>query len=96
MIDLFAWGTPIERERRTRIRLTVWAYAYEILSAPLATDAEFDTLAATSNVDILTGRLDDWWYDNFTPYSGAWIHQHPELDRVAALVQSIRARNADR
>lgn len=87
--DLFGWGTPIERERRIRIRLCVAAYAYEIAGAPLIDDAAFDALAMQSNVTIQTGRHDAWWSQCFKPYTGSWIHSHPELTRVAQLYMRI-------
>ncbi len=37
-----AWGTPAEVERRRRILLALWAYAYEC-GDPLVEDAEYDS-----------------------------------------------------
>lgn len=85
MIDLFKWGTPVEVERRRRIRLTLWAYAYEMMSAPLVSDERFDAEARKSDPDIKTGHLDDWWKACFNPSTGIWIHMHPELAKVKAL-----------
>lgn len=82
MIDLFAWGNPIEIERKRRINLTLWAYAYEIMDTPLADDSLFDAECRLSDPSIDTGRLDDWWRACFNPSTGMWIHTHPELDRV--------------
>lgn len=80
--DLFGWGTRIERERRTRIRLCVAAYAYEVASAPVMSDAAFDALARQSDVTVQTGRYDEWWRATFQPYTGSWIHTHPDLTGV--------------
>lgn len=52
--DLFAWGSRIEQERHTRIKLSVLAYAYEIAGDPLASDAEFDALALSSDPTMQT------------------------------------------
>lgn len=82
MLDLFAWGTPIEVERRRRIRLTLWAYAYEIENNPLVTDSIFDSEALKSDPSIDTGHLDDWWRECFNPSTGMWVHKHPELQKV--------------
>lgn len=81
--DLFGWGTGVEIERRIRIKLTLWAYAYEVHNVSLVSDAEYDAMARRSDPTIRTGRLDDWWRDNFTPDSGMWVLQHPELHLVA-------------
>jgi hypothetical protein len=84
--DLFArWGTPIERERWRRISLCVWAYAYELLSAPMVHDDHYDMIARQSNPTLITGRYDDWWRETFAPHTGQWIHSHPDLTGVAAL-----------
>ena len=87
MIDLFKWGTPVEVERRRRIRLTLWAYAYEIADTPLVADHVFDHEAGKSDPSIETGHLDDWWRACFNPSTGIWVHMHPELQKVRALYE---------
>ena len=89
MIDLFAWGTPVEVERRRRIQLSLWAYAYEIKDTLLVDDHIFDAVARQSDITIRTGRLDEWWAKNFHPDTGVWIHDHPELDRLAARYSTL-------
>ena len=37
-----AWGSPVEVERKRRINLALWAYAYEVQDDPLVDDATFD------------------------------------------------------
>ena len=93
MIDLFrtSWGDWIEVERRTRIKLCVAAYAYEIDQHPILTDAQFDALAMSSNRNIRTGRFDLWWRQTFQPYTGSWIHSHPDLEGVRRLTDSLAA-----
>lgn len=88
--SLLGWGTPVEVERRRRIRLCLAAYAYEVLDAPIMTDAAFDALARQSDSTIRTGRLDDWWAEAFEPHTGQWILSHPELTRVARLYDRLR------
>lgn len=83
------WGTPVEIERRIRIRLSLWAYAYEIKNAPLVSDGLFDAYAYCSNKEIITGRFDAWWKMFFTPYTGSWIHTHPDLIGVERLYQRL-------
>jgi len=88
---LLNWGNPVEVERRRRIRLSVWAYAYEVASTPLVSDARFDAEAAQSDPTIETGHLDDWWRVCFTPHTGMWILSHPELSAVAQKFQTLRS-----
>jgi hypothetical protein len=92
--DIFGWGSRTEVERRRRIRLSVWAYAYEIANAPLVDDARFDAEAYASNPQIFTGRLDIWWMQHFRPFTGQWINWHPELPRVALLYTRYAERAA--
>lgn len=87
--DLFAWGRPSEVERRTRIRLCVAAYAYEIASVPLMDDAQYDRLAAQSDRTVMTGQWDAWWNAQFEPHTGQWIHTHPDLTGVARLYRRL-------
>jgi hypothetical protein len=89
--DLFwqPWGTPVEIERRRRIRLSVWAYAYEIVGEPIVEDWRFDIEAYASDPTIITGRLDDWWRASFQPFTGQWIHSHPETDRLTRLYRRL-------
>lgn len=87
--SLFGWGSPVEIERRNRIRLCLYAYAYECTSHELVTDAEFDALAYSINPATSTGFMDEWWRTEFKPYTGAWIHNHPDLDGMKRLFQRV-------
>ena len=92
MINLFSHRTRTEVERWRRIKLTVWAYAYEIANDPIATDEQFDVLARQIDVSIPTGRddLDDWWRQNFQPHTGMWIHNHPEKHLARKIYERFR------
>ncbi len=81
------WGSRVERERRNRIRLAVYAYAYELRDESLVTDHEFDQLARIIDPTVTTGNaaLDHFFATRFTPDSGMWIHQHPALDGIATI-----------
>lgn len=91
------WGTPVEVERRNRIRLTVAAYAYEMMDDLLMCDGEFDSLALKINPEISTEHevLDEFFRTHFAPHTGQWIHAHPELDKVDALYHKIKAWQED-
>lgn len=82
-----SWGSPVERERRNRIRLTVAAYAYEVESHSVITDAEFDDLSLEINPSTSTGNnvVDDFFRRKFNPCTGMWVHDHPELDGIKRL-----------
>lgn len=73
------WGSPVEVERRRRIRLAVAAYAYEFLNKPVMSDSEFDREMYLVDLNQTTDNpeMDQWFKDNFVTYSGMWIHSHP-------------------
>ena len=79
------WGLPIEVETRNRIRLAVAAYAYEFCGESIMTDHDFDLLSRTIDPFMETGRpeLDEFFRTKFHADTGQWIHDHPELDKVA-------------
>lgn len=74
------WGSPVEVERRNRIRLSVWAYAYEVLDDPLVSDELFDTVAAQIDPTMPTGSktLDAFFKAEFSPSTGMWVRKHPD------------------
>ncbi len=81
------WGTPVEVERRNRIRLSVAAYAYEFEDAPVMDDGAFDDLAAAICPSVTTGDvvLDEFWFRQFSCGTGMWIRAHPMLDGIRRL-----------
>lgn len=78
------WGSPVEREVKRRIGLSVAAYAYEIADTPICSDGTFDWLAAQINPKQGTCHpiVDEFFAHNFSPMTGMWIHQHPELEGI--------------
>jgi hypothetical protein len=90
--DLFADElrlSPIEIERRRRIRVSLFAYAYEVKDNPLVSDSYFDKLCLEIKPAVGTGKLklDKFFKNVFEPHTGQWIHKHPELNKVAALYE---------
>lgn len=81
------WGSPVERERKRRINLALWAYAYEFQNDSLVDDATFDAESLKVDLTIDTGnaKLDAFFKEHFKPDTGMWITKHPELDRIAML-----------
>lgn len=75
------WGTDEEVERRNRVRLSVWAYAYELQNDTLASDEAFDKLALLIRPEVSTGnkKLDRFFRTHFDPSTGMWVRKHPDL-----------------
>lgn len=86
---------PVRRmkEIRNRIRLSIYAYAYEIKNESLISDGEFDKMALEIEPDIMTSneKLDKFFFEEFNPSTGQWIHKHPELEKVAKLYDKYYA-----
>lgn len=80
--------TPCEVETRRRIRIAIAAYAYEITANNTMTDQEYDSesliLQKNLHIDTTRPHLDKWFRENFEPDTGMWIHNHPELDKLAS------------
>lgn len=87
--------TAWEIERRRRIIVSVWAYAYEFRNDSMVEDHVFDSQSymLAANLRIDTDRLDlDYWFRGaFDPSTGMWIHKHPELDKIAKLYERLRS-----
>jgi hypothetical protein len=80
----------VDAETRLRIRVALYAYTYEYEAVSLVSDAEFDDLCSQINLDIDTRRsdLDKWFREHFTPYTGQWIHNHPELHKLKQIYEA--------
>lgn len=76
-----------EVERRNRIRLSVFAYAYEFENESLISDGEYDKLSYLIKPERSTGhkKLDTFFRKHFQPDTGMWIRIHPELDGIRSL-----------
>ena len=81
-LDKFFDDNDLSTERRNRIRLSVAAYAYEVHDNPIISDAEFDALADKINVQVVTDNemMDDFFREHFSPFTGQWIHKHPNKE----------------
>lgn len=81
----------ISKERRRRIRVSIWAYAYEIEHNPLVDDATYDRESYLIDVSIPTGHeiLDQFFKDKFSPDTGMWIEEHPELEKLRERYQKV-------
>jgi hypothetical protein len=84
-----SWGSPIEIERRRRIKASIAAYAYEFLADSIMEDHEFDQLCLEIDTQINTGnrKLDTFFKNEFNPATGYWVHQHPEKEKLKDLYE---------
>jgi hypothetical protein len=84
-----SWGSPIEIERRCRIKASIAAYAYEFLADSIMEDHEFDQLCLEIDIQINTGnrKLDTFFKKEFNPATGYWVHQHPEKEKLKDLYE---------
>ena len=83
------WGSPIEKEVRARILLSVAAYAYEYKSDSIMSDGEYDSLSLKINKDMKTGndKMDKFFKTKFDPDTGQWIHAHPERNKIEKIYE---------
>lgn len=84
LAPLEKWASLAEIETRRRIHAVVGAYAYEIADNPIMSDRQWDALAQSIQPKVPTYHLllDEFFVAFFSPMTGLWIHDHPELDRV--------------
>ena len=79
----------INQEIRNRIKISVAAYAYEYLEAPIMSDGDFDALSQLIDTKKKTGneKLDKFFEKHFVADSGMWIHKHPEKEKLKYLYE---------
>jgi len=74
----------VELETHNRIKVLLWAYAYEMVNKPLVDDATFDKVCASIDLSINTTNkeMDEWFLKHFVPYTGQWIHSLPNKELI--------------
>lgn len=72
----------IERDRRNVI--SVATFASEIADTPIWRPSQWSYHAEKIDREIGTGHpvLDEFFRYQFSPMSGVWIHEHPELATI--------------
>jgi len=86
-------------ETRTRIKVAVAAYAYEVMDDPIMSDAEFDRLARAIRPSVMTGNFacDMFFATAFDPSTGSWVRSHPGYGKLHGLyLMTKRATEAAR
>lgn len=88
------WGSAIEVERRNRIMVSVWAYAYEIMNESLVSDAVYDQTCRSICPFISTGNnvMDAFFLNEFDPSTGVWIYKHPQIEGIYGVYSKITGR----
>lgn len=81
--------TEVEEERRRRILLSVWAYAYEFEADSIVSDGKFDKESELVNPQIVTGNklMDKFFKTKFDSCTGMWIYKHPERQKIKELYE---------
>lgn len=84
-------------QRRLRIRASLAAYAYEYKADSIMTDDEFDEICKKIDPSITTGNpvMDKFFQTEFSPDTGMWIRDHPQLDRIMAMYFIYKNPNKD-
>lgn len=84
----------VDDERRRRVRLALWAFAYELMDNPLVDDALFDAecykVDLSISCDYPGHAYDSWWRERFQPHTGQWIRSHPNLAGMSKLYHRVR------
>jgi len=80
-----------EIQKRKRINVALWAYAYEFHDNPIVDDGKFDSVCAEVDLDIDTDnkKMDRWFRKNFSPDTGQWIHDHPCIKGIKKIYERL-------
>lgn len=83
--------SQVEIETHRRIKLAIWAYAYEFENRSIVSDAQFDVESYLVDLNVRTARpdMDLFFICEFKPHTGQWIHRHPELERIKQLYKEF-------
>lgn len=67
------------KQTRLRIKVSIAAYAYEVLNESIMSDGDYDRLAKRIDPAKLTGNavMDEFFRKHYAPHTGLWIHNHP-------------------
>ena len=81
--------TSVERQRWVRIRLSLAAYAYELLNESIMSDPDYDRMCLEVDTSISTGnrKLDNFFKKHFSPATGMWVRDHPEKGKLRAILK---------
>ena len=80
-----------DEEKKRRIQVVLWAYAYEIENDSLVSDFVFDATGLEIDLSIDTDdpEMDKWFREHFDPNTGMWVWKYPRLDRLKGTYDGI-------
>ncbi len=81
----------LEIEKRKRINVALYAYAYEIMGHSLVSDEKYDTISLGIRPKLPTNYpiMDNFFKNEFSPDTGMWIYKHPELEKIAQIYSRL-------
>ncbi len=87
----------MEVEKRRRINVALWAYAYELMDDPIVDDGMFDMVCKQIDLKRATdnAKMDIWFIENFSSDTGQWIHAHPDLKGLGRIYRSLKGKHAN-
>jgi len=79
-------------ERKKRMNVLLWAYAYEMRDDSLVDDFHFDRVCYEIDLSIDTDRpdLDEWFRKEFDPCTGSWIRSYPDLEKIMDIYDRVK------
>lgn len=80
-----------DEEKKRRIQVVMWAYAYEIENDSLVSDFVYDDTCRKIDLSVDTDdpEMDAWFREHFFPDSGMWVYKHPHFDRLKVTYDGI-------
>ena len=81
----------VNEEIKNRIRLSLFAYAYEFDNESLVPDHIYDRLSKEIRPEVNTGHtvMDKFFKEDFDPDTGMWVGEHPEFDKLVDLYERL-------
>lgn len=81
----------MEIEKRHRINVALWAYAYEVMDDPLVSDEKYDEVCREINPSISTGNviMDEFFRNEFDSSTGMWIYKHPNIEGLRQIYSKL-------
>lgn len=81
-------------QKRKRINVALWSYAYEVMDDPLVSDSVYDSACKEIDASIPTDNIemDGFFRGEFNPSTGMWIYKHPNIDGLRQIYSKLTGR----